>query len=156
MEVSNRKASFEHLKSCHDVMKYFCWEKCKKAGFWSYRNKNSKASARRRQFSLVLFGSFLPTKTSSIELKQIRWCLSPKMQKRPRSSREKRQMTADCWKQFVFTDKCRFKLRSGGRVGVRRIPNDRCNPLLLYHPQKIFRRSFFGLPSLERDGAPHQ
>ncbi len=47
---------------------------------------------------------------------RLRWC------------RQRRQFGADYWKQFVFTDECRFKIRSDGRVWVRRSQNERYNP----------------------------
>ena len=49
-------------------------------------------------------------------------------QERLRWCRQRRQFRADYWKQFVFTDECRSKIRSDGRVWVRRNQNERYNP----------------------------
>ncbi len=70
--------------------------------------------------------------------------------------RQKRQVGADYWKQFVFSNECRFKLRSDGRLWTRS-QTERCNPRFTLSSFND-RRSFTSgvCPCYRLDGVPHQ
>ncbi len=64
-------------------------------------------------------------------------------QERLRWCRQRRQFGADYWKQFVFTDECRFKLRSDGEATMKDT-----TLAVRYHPSTIAGRFTFGVPLL--------
>ncbi len=115
-------------------MKFFLLRKAQKHRFWASRNceMNSSASARSKWYSMVQVGVFLPVITCSGPKrgkKDLRWC------------RQRRPLGTDEWKQFVFTNACRFKLRKKGH-GLGPQKSERC--IARYLPPTIDGRFVLG------------
>ena len=157
MEMFCRNPSPEDLWNCQNAMK-FLLRKAQKDKFWASRNckRNSTSSAHTRRSHIVRFGVLfvrhnLTGRAAANKLmlkaqttrERLRWC------------RRRRQFRTNYWKQYLFTDEWRFKLRSDGRLEAAVRMNDAALAVR-YDPLTIVGHFTLGCLCLRWDGTLYQ